>query len=63
MEDWREMGVRFQILKAEDSQLNEWAPIKRVSEYKDRTDEQRDIVHFERKAKDVQRKKRIFHAA
>jgi len=26
-------------------------------------DEQKDIVYFERKAKDLQRKKRIFHAA
>lgn len=50
----------FQILHADDRQLNAWASLKKVTAYRTDREEQYDAVAYQRKAQDVNKKKRIF---
>ncbi|VDD89582.1 unnamed protein product [Enterobius vermicularis] len=49
-----------EILHADDRQLNAWASLKKVTAYRTDREEQYDAVAYQRKAQDVNKKKRIF---
>jgi len=48
-----------EIMNTEDSQLNKWAPVHKVSAYKSNEEEEKEIQYFQRKAQNIEKKKKI----
>nr|CAD2189741.1 unnamed protein product [Meloidogyne enterolobii] len=48
-----------EILNSDDRCLNAWAPLSKICQYRDDTEEQRQILYFERKAKNIEKKRKI----
>uniref|UniRef100_A0A915NXY7 Protein KRI1 homolog n=1 Tax=Meloidogyne floridensis TaxID=298350 RepID=A0A915NXY7_9BILA len=48
-----------EILNSDDRCLNAWAPLSKICQYRDDTEEQKQILYFERKAKNIEKKRKI----
>ncbi|CAK5050025.1 unnamed protein product [Meloidogyne enterolobii] len=48
-----------EILNSDDRCLNAWAPLSKICQYRDDNEEQRQILYFERKAKNIEKKRKI----
>uniref|UniRef100_A0A914N6H4 Protein KRI1 homolog n=1 Tax=Meloidogyne incognita TaxID=6306 RepID=A0A914N6H4_MELIC len=48
-----------EILNSDDRCLNAWAPLSKICQYRDDNEEQKQILYFERKAKNIEKKRKI----
>ena len=53
----------IKILTADDKQLNAWVSVKKCSQYRSEQEEKLDQMAYERKAKNVETKQKIFMSA
>ena len=62
MEKVEEYNYHFQILKADDKELNKWCSLKKAVQHRPEHVEKYDLHAYQKKAKNEQLKKKILQS-